>query len=322
MNRWLVSVSLSRAALGHVDFPNFKYSAIKIDDRPVDVYAPHCSNAKSPIILSLHAWATSSDMEEHVDRLPEYAGSECAIIAYPQGKSHGLMGLIGYSWNAGGCCPGANTARVDDVTFLGDVASAIAKQFNADGSQLFVVGVSNGGMMANRLACTNERVKALVAVAGPLMNGTGQTDQFPCNRSVPMLHMHGSADEVVPWIGCREGDGQKPCHAMAAMPGFPQLPWPTVPDAVGDWRVRNGMARDAQGAISFQNGSTACTTWGQVDNNVTLCKVDKEGHAWPGSCSIATSLPGMHCSHDMDGSAATMEFFRRYMNPRRSVVVV
>jgi len=216
----------------------------------------------------------------------------------------------------------ANTDKVDDVTFLDHVITAVAQKFNADDESVFVVGISNGGMMANRLACTNSRVKAMVAVSGPLINGTGSdTESFVCDRAIPVLHLHGDADAIVPYDGCDKSKPlTSPCRSMAALPGFPPLPWPTVPAAIGDWRVRNGISRDAIGVTTFANQSTSCVSWGSVANNVTLCKVGGEGHAWPNSCSTAALLPGMHCSHDIDGSFHAMEFFRQYIRHVSAVV--
>merc|ERR1719215_1819196 len=228
----LLAVVLTYASPSAVaqSYPNFTSSTFSVDDRLVDAYVPDCAHPHSPIILSLHAWATSKEMQKRVDRLPAYAGSECAVIVYPEGKERGeLFGAMGLSWNAGGCCPNADTTKMADVAFLGRVITKAAEMFNANGL-VFVVGISNGAMMANRLACTNHKVKAFVAVAGPLMNGTGnETQTFDCSRSVPMLHFHGTDDIVVPYHGCPKADPKPTCRFMSEMPGFPPLPWPTVP---------------------------------------------------------------------------------------------
>jgi len=183
--------------------------------------------------------------------------------------------------------------------------------------------------MANRLACTNDKVKAFVSVSGPLMNGTGSdTQTFVCSRSVPMLHFHGLADVIVPYYGCRKDShshdsnhSPAACRFMSEMPGFPPLPWPTIPDAVAGWRKRNGVGLLARGSITFSNGSTSCRSWGSSSNNVSFCTVADEGHAWPGQCSMAGLLPGMKCSYDVDASREAMDFFRRYIPTATTLVV-
>jgi polyhydroxybutyrate depolymerase len=313
-----VAFSVSLLSLGAaVDF-----TRVTVDHRDVDVWVPECAQPSAPIILSLHAWATNRGVMEGVDRLPDYAGSECAIIVYPQGKSRGeSFGVMGFSWNAGGCCPNANTDHIDDVGFLDHVITAVAEKFNGNEQLVGVVGVSNGGMMANRLACTNERVKVLVSMSGPLINGTDaeKTESFQCRRSVPMLHMHGDADIVIPYDGCSQSSSRT-CKSLAMMPGFPPLPWPSVPAYIADWRVRNGIPTDSEGTTTFTNASTSCTSWGSSANNVTLCTLGGEGHAWPNACAVPNLLPGMHCTHDIDGSHHTMEFFRQHFSQTTYVV--
>lgn len=299
---------------GSPSYPNFDQSSLSVDGRDVDAYVPYCAHANSPIILTLHAWATSKDIQKDIDRLPSYAGSECAVIVYPQGKSRGkLFGAVGWSWNAGGCCPNANIDKVDDVTFFDHVITAVAAKFTVNANLVFVVGISNGGMMANRLACTNDRVKAMVAVSGPLLNGTdGKTETFACKRSIPMLHFHGSDDAIIPYYGCNASKTST-CAYIAELDGFPPLPWPTVPSAIVAWRARNGIPAGNEGSITFKNASSSCTSWGSAANNVSFCTIGGEGHAWPGKCQWpASKLPGMHCSYDIDASEETMKFFRRY----------
>merc|ERR1712107_847794 len=128
--------------------------------------------------------------------------------------------------------------------FLDHVISAVARAFNGSEQLAFVVGISNGGMMANRLACSSSKVKALVAVSGPLVQGTGvASERFECSRRIPVLHLHGDADAVVPYDGCKKSDSMfKLCKRMAVLPGFPPLPWPSVPVALADWRQRNGIS--------------------------------------------------------------------------------
>jgi poly(3-hydroxybutyrate) depolymerase len=171
------------------------------------------------------------------------------------------MGLAGFSWNAGGCCPYAsNSTDADDVGFVRNLTSVLRARYGGGGSgsgggsdgagdgagsiassgaagtagaagkgmvgtsvagvangaagirqdTLFLSGISNGGMMVNRLACEldgNASVTAVAAVSGPLVNATHPEDgdSFQCphgNKPVPLLHIHGHKDPVVPFGGC------------------------------------------------------------------------------------------------------------------------
>jgi polyhydroxybutyrate depolymerase len=83
---------------------------------------------------------------QHITGLERAIGH--AIVVYPEG--HDL------SWNAGSCCGPAQAARMDDVSFLRAlVHHVVATEPGADPHTVLLVGYSNGGRMAFRLACAD-----------------------------------------------------------------------------------------------------------------------------------------------------------------------
>jgi polyhydroxybutyrate depolymerase len=317
----LYFVAILDLALGLAD----TWSNFTLAGRDVDAFVPACVNADSPLILSLHAWGTSKEMQTRVDRLFTYAGPECAVHVYPQGKSRGMLfGATGFSWNAGGCCPNGNSDHADDASFLQDVITTAIGKFALSGHSVFVVGVSNGGMMANRLACTDSRIKAMVVVAGNLINGTEspKTEYFRCSRRIPLLHFHGLTDKVVPFNGCSVTHGDMPCRSLEfiGMGSFASMQ--PIPQYISDWRVRNDIAKEDGGVSLFKNGTAACTSWGKSHSNVTLCTLSEMGHSWPGMCSMMTRMMPwiLNCTYDMDASSHAMQFLRRYITPSRVVI--
>merc|ERR1712176_1437328 len=243
------------------------------------------------------------------------------------GKEHAVEFFktsgIGWSWSAGGCCPEGDAVHVDDVGFFGRLITEAATKFKVDGNTAFVVGVSNGGMMANRLACNDKRIKALVAISGMLVNGSGSegTEYFSCDRKLPVLHLHGLADPIVPFEGCNETDGAYMCRSLYKMWEGKLAPMPPVDTYIADWRRRNGITSTV-GQVGFVNGSTSCTTWGSLAHNVTLCKIKGGGHSWPGSCDWKNKIPGTGsaCTMDISAGEQAMAFFRRY-SASNSIVV-
>jgi polyhydroxybutyrate depolymerase len=295
-----------------------------VEGREVDAFVPACAGGHSPIILSLHAWSTNKNVQKGIDQYSQHVGPECAVIVYPQGKFRGyLFGATGYSWNAGGCCPDASSKHVDDVRFLQQVISETSRTFKVNSNLAFVSGASNGGMMANRLACSDERIKALVSVGGPLINGTGgpDTETFVCHRQVPILHFHGLSDPIVPFGGCNTTVGGDVCTFLERLGDGKFAPMSSIPTYMDQWKSRNGVL-EQHGTISFQNHTCTCTSWGESASNVTLCTLKDEGHAWPGSCSIVNTLTSFltRCTLDIDASLQAMTFFRRYV-PMHNVLV-
>lgn len=216
-----------------------QWEEVHVDNQTVDLWVPDCVGQMSPIILSLHGWGQTKDMQKDVDHFVNYSNPDCAVIAYPTGQERGEFST-GYSWNAGACCPNANRKR-NDVQYLDKVVVASAQKTGANEMAAFVVGISNGAQMAIRLGCESSRVKAVVAVSGLMVNGTGKegSESFQCNRVVPVLHFHGDADSIIPYYGCNRTTlalaGTRPycpvgirCHGLVC-----QLLWPICAAAMG-----------------------------------------------------------------------------------------
>ena len=299
------------------------WKTLAVGKRSIDAYTPACA-ATAPnsveLVISLHAWAQTANAMKKLDRFAALADRECFVVAYPQGlrRAASLFGLMGYSWNAGGCCPKASEEEVDDVAYIAESVQVLRSSYSRlVRDRAFHVGMSNGGMMVNRLACElpADLLTAIASVSGPLVNGTGAVGEpFACRSAVPILHMHGDADSVVPFGGCNATwtSYGKLCIWLHDM-GLQLAAFPPILDYVAAWRVRNGVL-DAPPVTSFSNGTVTCTAWAprtRQQANVTLCVVGGEGHAWPGMRpQAACRMPGFHCNNDMDATAEIWAFFR------------
>jgi polyhydroxybutyrate depolymerase len=88
--------------------------------------------------------------------------------------------------------------QVDDVPALLSLVDAINRCTPV--SALTIVGFSNGGLMANALACrAADRVKAIVLVA----SGYEGLGRCAPSRPVSVFDVHGSSDQVVGYRGLR-----------------------------------------------------------------------------------------------------------------------
>jgi poly(3-hydroxybutyrate) depolymerase len=95
------------------------------------------------------------------------------------------------AWNAGVCC-GGSTA--DDVKYLRDVVAAVERRTPIDRRRIYVIGLSNGGMMALKAVCEAPDVFAAAgSVAGPYLGSS-------CKRPV-WVHLHDAKDPIVPYFG-------------------------------------------------------------------------------------------------------------------------
>lgn len=146
---------------------------------------------RHPAILVLHgAFGDLTSLAADTDIL-RFTGPRHIITAFPQG----LWGV----WNSGGCCLPAMAFGVDDVAFIDHVVADLAGRPDVDPAHIYVIGASNGGMMAARYACKgHERIAGAAAVTGTPWSADGCE-----HRSVPILFVAGTADTIVPYEGGR-----------------------------------------------------------------------------------------------------------------------
>lgn len=139
-----------------------------------------------PAMIVLHGIKDTPEHFESVAGFKKYADRDGNLIAYPEG--------VRQSFNAGLCCGDASAYDVDDVSFLSRVVSDLRAR---GASRISVVGFSNGGMMAFRLACERPELVDTVGV----MSGTLEIPR--CDGPIRALQVHGLKDTAVPFTGSR-----------------------------------------------------------------------------------------------------------------------
>ncbi len=141
-----------------------------------------------PLVVALPGlWNTPAVLAAS-SRLDAFADAHGFLLAYGVG--------VGRSWNAGRCCGEAAAGGIDDVAYLADVVADVAGRHLVDRRRVYVVGFSNGGMLAERAVCDRPDLFAAAgSVAGPLL--------VPCLSPVPVriAHLHGLRDTTVPYLG-------------------------------------------------------------------------------------------------------------------------
>jgi poly(3-hydroxybutyrate) depolymerase len=162
------------------------------------------------------------------------------------------------AWDATPACCSENEGKNGgDVPLLTSIIDLAAKELPINRSAVYVVGVANGGFMAQRMACdVPDRLAGVVAYASGI-------DVAACNAPgrVPLLLMHGDADLVVPYSGGTNGRG-------VTFPGFV--------GAAGAWAARNGCAlTPTTTAVTFRGSSETYT----VDEAEYSCQLARTA-AW------------------------------------------
>lgn len=225
--------------------------------RTFTIYRPAGLTGAAPLVVMLHGGFGNGAQAERAYHWDSESDKGHFLVVYPDG--------LGRAWNAGSCCGMPGRTGIDDVGFLTAMVGAIEQQIPIDPTRVYATGMSNGAMMALRLACQTDTFAAIAPVAGTLL-----TD---CSRARPtsVLQIHGTADDRVPY-------GGGPGRAFAA-DGSARVDGPSVVSVNATWR---GI--DACGApVSTTSGDVTTETAACADGRaVELISVAAAGHQWPG----------------------------------------
>jgi polyhydroxybutyrate depolymerase len=237
-------------------------------DRNYYLYIPsgHGARKPLPVILAFHGATSNARLMRKFCGLNEKAEEAGFVAVYPNGTGHSDAVL---SWNGGVCCGYAKTYNVDDVAYVRALLDDLATVVNVAPRRVYAAGMSNGAMMAYRLAveCA-DRFAAIAAVAGPM----GIDDPRPV-RPMPVLHIHGTEDLFAPYEG---GVGRRSLHGV---------PFRSVGDTIAAW-VRVNRCDPTATVINetpmVDDGTRIVRHFYRGDAPVTLITVEGGGHTWPG----------------------------------------
>jgi len=172
--------------------------------RPVNVYVPSTYDGTNamPLVIFLHAYTgTGVGQEENYVRFRPLAETRGFLYCYPEG----MIDRDGYEfWNATDACCDNYYTGVDDAGYLRSLIEEIGRQFSVDRKRIHLIGHSNGGFMAYRMACDSaDLIAGIASLAGATF-----LDPSRCRPSQPVniLQIHGTADENVAYYG----DGTRP----------------------------------------------------------------------------------------------------------------
>lgn len=233
--------------------------------------------------------AQTSDMVAQADRLG-------FIAVFP--NSNG-----GKPWNDGRSSTSMNG---NDVAFLVAVSDLLVKEGSAAATRIFVAGVSNGGMMAQRLACDTNRFAAAAAMVAN-MPVDYVTLCHPPKRNMPMEFFMGTADPLMPYNGgatngaAYGGAGGNVLSAQDTV-----ALWSNYGGCTGE-EVLPLQDRVNDGTHVIRHTSTGCRTGVQV----IFHEIVGGGHCWPGSQTRATAATGI-CTENVNASDEIVHFFQAY----------
>ncbi len=232
----------------------------------------------APLVVDLHGLSATPDSQEELSAMAVKAAAEGFVVAQPAG-----LGLLP-SWSAGD-----NSVSAEDVAFLEAVVADVATRTAIDADRVFASGFSNGGGMANRLACNAaETFAAIASVSGSYI------EYLECDpvRAVPVIAFHGTADFVVNYDG------------FAFLPDVNE--WAEL------WALRNGCGRDPADSRVTEDVTKREFLGCSDGGDVVLYTIEGGAHGWPGTTS---SVRLLNSTQSIDATDLVWAFFDEHARP-------
>jgi polyhydroxybutyrate depolymerase len=272
-------------------------------ERSYVLHVPRSVQQPASLVIVLHGGGGSAQSAIAQSNFDAEADRHGFITAYPEGsdRSRPLLNALGKpgfrTWNAGACCGYAVEHGMDDVGFIRAMVADITATHPLDPKRIYATGLSNGGMMAYRLACeASDLVAAIGAVSAVIVVA-------PCEPRFPVsvLHIHGTADQNVPIEG---GVGSK---------SIVKYPYPPVERSIAFWAARDDCGKDP--IVSSPAPSVTLRSYPLCTLGIAVDYYVIEGgtHAWPGGKRLAKFLD--QPSNAIDATKLIWQFFVAHPKP-------
>ena len=280
------------------------------------VHVPPQAAARDPlpVILDFHGGGGNAQGQREYSGIDTLADEAGFLAVYPAGTGRTDDFLL--TWNAGGCCGYARDNAVDDVGFTRALITDLETATPIDRTRVYATGLSNGAMMAYRLAAeASDLVAAIAPVAGAM-----SLEDFNPSRAVPVLHIHSVDDPRALYEG---GIG----------PVFPlttnreeHAPVEVVLDR---WAENNGCADepevvDVRSIRPDQAGQGANHTATHLvypdcdpGADVELWRLTGAGHVWPGGVPNYLNAILGASTDVIDANREMWAFFERFQLPAK-----
>lgn len=278
------------------DAPTAYTLTVEERERTFTVHVPETPLDPAPLVIALHGRGGDGSSMERLTHMSDVADQEGFIVAYPDGLDN--------EWNFVLNIPGYPNAH-DDSLFLAALVDQLAEDYAIDSTRVYVAGFSNGGFMAQRLACEHpEQYAAYASVGAAGFGGMPLVCQERGSVPAPMLLMHGTQDFVVPFDGetVRRGDRMI------------TLLYP-VSNTVGFWSEFNGCQPEGVVTDIPQTEGPEGTAVRVLtiecpeETEVLLYVVLGGGHNWPGQEAFEPAEIFGAITHDINASQVIWEFF-------------
>ena len=147
-------------------------------EREYKIYVPKDLGAKRPLLISCHGMNQDAAYQMGMLDIKSVADTAKFVTVFPEG--------ISKSWDITGN---------RDINFILAIIDEMVEKYDIDHGRVYLSGFSMGGMFTyhamNKIA---DRIAAFAPISGYPMGGATAS---PNVRPIPIIHTHGTSDDVV-----------------------------------------------------------------------------------------------------------------------------
>ena len=254
------------------------------------LYVPPGQTGKRlPAFIMMHGSGSTGAGQERYSNFDMFAQAHGLVVMYPNG--------IDKHWNDGRVI--GHESMADDIGFMKAMLAEVTAQGLIDPKRVYAAGISNGGFMAQHMACVMPDALAGIAVIAATLPVDAAC---PSPRPMPVIFFHGTADKFVPFNGgpIAPQFGNRGSAISNAQ-------------AVAIWQKRNGCGAAEKSQLPAKDDSMTVTVEtyscpaGRGLENVI---VQDGGHTWPGAHQgwLITKFLGP-VTDNIDANATMWTFF-------------
>ncbi len=151
-----------------------------------------------PVVILLHGGDSDAGRVWADTGLPTLAARDGFIVVAPNASTN-------KHWNDGrGTVGEGTTSNADDVGYLRALIAGVVRRDGGDAQAVFMVGISNGGVMALRFAC---EAGDLLRAGGNVIADLPVIEEARCRsvKPLPWVSINGDADPRMPFRGIAAG---------------------------------------------------------------------------------------------------------------------
>ena len=211
-------------------------------NRTYNVYAPSALGEGRPLLIFCHGysqdanWMQNNEFKNDQVSMESVCDTAKFVVVFPNG--------INKAWDISGN---------SDINFIKAIIDKMATQYKIDRNRVYLGGFSMGGMLTyHAMNKISDLIAAFAPCSGYPMGGATADANA---RAIPILHIHGTADET--------------CGFSGAQP------------ALNVWINHNGCSTTEK-VINNYNGYNGCKMhiWGggQDGSEVRLLELPNKGH--------------------------------------------